>query len=400
MFFEVEPKPGDPILALMAAYRADESPDKVDLGVGVYQEDDGSTPVLQAVRLAESRIYQQQKTKSYVGIAGDEAFNSAMTGVLLSEQHPVVQEGRVVTVQTAGGSGGLRVAAELLMSLRPDQQVWVTTPTWPNHRPLLEAAGVRIREFRYYDPLSGDIDRAAMFEDLERIPEGDIVLLHGCCHNPTGADLNQDDWRRVADICLDRNLLPFVDIAYQGFGVGLEEDVAGLRMLAQAVPEMVIVASCSKNFGLYRERTGSLSVIARQASDAAATRTHILKIVRAMISMPPDHGANCVATILGDEALTELWLDELTSMRERMTAQRKLFVDALAKHGLSERFEFIARQRGMFSLLGIDKAQIDHLREHSHVYVVGSSRINVAGLTQAKCSYIADALAESLSAIA
>lgn len=399
MFFDVESLPGDPILSLMAAYREDTSDTKVDLGVGVYQNDDGATPVLDAVTRAEAQILRNQTTKSYVGIAGSEVFNANMTALLFGDDHAAVKDGRVFTVQSAGGSGGLRVVAELLSSLRPGSSTWVTSPTWPNHRPLLAAAGMVIREFRYYDVATGKLDEPGMLEDLESIPDNDIVLLHGCCHNPTGADLTLAHWQQIAELCVRKNLLPFVDTAYQGFSAGIEEDVAGLRLMADLVPEMVTVTSCSKNFGLYRERTGAVSVLATNASQAAATRSHVLKTVRAMISMPPDHGARIVETILTDNVLRSSWMSELTEMRERMIAQRQQFVAALAAYDLDERFAFIAEQRGMFSLLGINKSQINALREQHHIYLVGSGRINVAGLTAAKQAYIAEALAATLRSV-
>ncbi|MEL7296315.1 MAG: amino acid aminotransferase [Pseudomonadota bacterium] len=398
MFFDVEPLRGDPILALMAAYRQDDSPNKVDLGVGVYQNDAGDTPVLAAVTEAEARVLAGQTTKSYVGIAGSEAFNLGMQTMLFGADHPVLRDRRVVTAQSAGGSGGLRVVAELIMSLRPGATIWVTTPTWPNHRPLLTAAGATIQEIRYYDANTGELDRAGMLADIEAIPDGDVLLLHGCCHNPTGADLSLDDWRAITEICVRKNLLPFIDTAYQGFAEGLDEDVAGLRLMAEQVPELVAVTSCSKNFGLYRERTGAISIVTASEAQTAATRTHVLKIVRSMISMPPDHGASVVAMILAESDLRAQWLSELSEMRERMRAQRIGFSEALSTVGLGERFAFIAGQRGMFSLLGISKAQIDALREQKHIYIVGSSRVNVAGLTAAKQPYIAEALAEILGA--
>ncbi|MEM7611540.1 MAG: amino acid aminotransferase [Pseudomonadota bacterium] len=397
MFFEVEPLPGDPILALMAAFREDNSPDKVDLGVGVYQDDNGATPVLAAVSAAEQQILDTQITKSYVGIAGSESFNQQMTALVFGSDHPALAEQRITTVQSAGGSGGLRVAAELLDSLRPDCTVWVSTPTWPNHTPLLSSAGLRIETYAYYDSQVGAIDEAAMLASIARIPEGDVLLLHGCCHNPTGADLTLEQWQRIGEICVQRNLLPFVDTAYQGFAEGLEQDAAGVRLLASMVPELIVVSSCSKNFGLYRERTGALSVLARSANAAAAIRTHLMKTVRAMISMPPDHGAHIVATILSDDALRASWEGELNQMRDRMRHQRQSFVDAIKAHGVDNRFDFIAGQRGMFSLLGVDPQVITTLREQWHIYIVGSGRINVAGLTPAKVPYFASALAATLN---
>ena len=286
MFAELEPLGGDPILALMAAYRADPSPDKVDLGVGVYQDEQGATPVLRAVTQAEHELLDHQVTKVYVGIAGSEAFNGSMQELMFGADHPAARDGRITTVQSTGGSGGLRVAAEFLNSIRPGCRVWVTTPTWPNHRPLLGAAGLEIREFTYYDPAKGAIDVPKMLADIEAIPDGDVLLLHGCCHNPTGADLTLAQWQAVTDLCEKKNLLPFIDTAYQGFAEGLDADVAGLRMLAARVPELIAVASCSKNFGLYRERTGALSVLTSSAETARATKSHLMKIVRAMISMP------------------------------------------------------------------------------------------------------------------
>jgi aspartate aminotransferase len=392
MFSDLDTLPGDPILALMAAYREDESPQKVDLGVGIYQDESGATPVLEAVRRAEAILLETQTTKAYVGIAGSPQFNDAMTRLAFGDDHPALADGRIRTVQTTGGSGGLRVAAELIDRVRPGATVWVSTPTWPNHVPLLTAAGLSIREYPYYDAASGRIDEAAMFEALERIPEGDVLLLHGCCHNPTGADLNGDQWARVADICAARNLLPFIDSAYQGFGDGLDEDAAGLRLMASRVPELLAVNSCSKNFGLYRERVGSLSMLVEHAGAAAAGLSHLLKIVRAMISMPPDHGAATVATILESDALRGTWHAELGEMRGRINMQRRALCDALKRHGAGDRFDFIAGQRGMFSLLGIERALIDRLRDESHIYIVGSGRINVAGITGRNVDYIAESL--------
>lgn len=397
MFSDLEPLPGDPILALMAAYREDDAGNKVDLGVGVYQDEQGRTPVLGAVTAAERMILEHQTTKSYVGIAGSEPFNHAMTEMLFGADHQVVTERRVATVQSAGGSGGLRVAGELIDSLRPGCTVWVSTPTWPNHRPLLTAAGMRIAEFSYYDPASGRIDEAAMLADIEAIPDGDVLLLHGCCHNPTGADLGLDQWQAIASLCQRKNLLPMIDIAYQGFAEGLDEDVAGLRLMASVLPELIAVASCSKNFGLYRERTGSLSVVTRDTGKALAVRSHMMKIVRSMISMPPDHGASIVALILTTDTLRRQWIEELDAMRTRMREQRLAFTDAMSGHGFGDRFGFIADQRGMFSLLGVEASVIDTLREQWHVYIVGSGRINVAGLTKAKLPYVAEALAATLS---
>ncbi len=396
--FDVSPLPGDPILALMAAYRADASDKKVDLGVGVYQDDAGATPVLQAVTDAEQRILEAQRTKSYVGIAGLDEFNDGMTRMLLGDSHTALAAGRVTTVQTAGGSGGLRVAGELIASLRPDATIWVTTPTWANHQPLLSSTGLSLKPLRYYDSATGTLDGEGFLEDVSAMPERDVILLHGCCHNPTGADLDQSLWRQVASICAERNILPFVDTAYQGFGRGLDADAEGVRMLAEQVPELLAVSSCSKNFGLYRERTGALTAITATASQAQAIRTHLMKITRSMISMPPDHGARIVATILTDQGLRDTWLDELGTMRERMAAQRRGFVSALESHGLADRFSFVAEQSGMFSLLGIDKATIDRLREDWHVYIVGSSRVNVAGMTGSRVGYIAEALAATIAA--
>lgn len=397
MLFDVKPLPGDPILALMAAYRADTATNKVDLGVGVYQDDAGNTPVLRAVAAAEARVLAEQTTKAYVGIAGAESFNTAMTQMLFGQSHAALTDGRLVTVQSAGGSGGLRVAAEMIKSLRPDSAVWVSTPTWPNHVPLLTAAGIQIKQYRYYDAQSGTLDRDGMLEDIASIPSGDVLLLHGCCHNPTGADLDDALWEAIAHECRNRQILPFVDTAYQGFGRGLDEDAKGIRMLADIVPEMITVTSCSKNFGLYRERVGALTLLTREADHAIAAKSHLLKIVRSMISMPPDHGARVVAEILGDEQLTAVWREELGEMRERMHAQRRAFVSALRVHGLDQRFGFVAEQVGMFSLLGISDDEIQRLREQCHVYIVGGSRINVAGLTANKVDYIAEALAAVLS---
>ena len=396
MLFDVQRLPGDPILELMAAFRADQDPRKVDLGVGVYQDDHGHTPVVGAVANAEAAILAAQTTKSYVGIAGDEVFNRTMTELLFGAEHAVVADGRVVTVQSTGGSGGLRVAGELLRRLRPDGKVWLTSPTWPNHRPLLEAAGLQLDTVRYYDQSSSTLDFDGFLQDVQSIPAGDTLLLHGCCHNPTGADLTPAQWRQIAEVCQERHILPFIDTAYQGFAQGLDADAEGTRIMATLVPELMTVSSCSKNFGLYRERVGALSVVTASAEHTAAIKTHILKTVRAMISMPPDHGARVVGQILSSPELRAAWLAELDQMRTRLASQRQSFVAALPD-ALQQRFAFVADQYGMFSLLGLTPDEIQTLREEWHLYIVGSSRVNVAGLTATKVGYIAEALGATLA---
>jgi aspartate aminotransferase len=392
MFDSLQALTPDPILGLMADYARDDNPLKVDLGVGIYKDDAGNTPVLGAVKAAEAILLQGQHSKAYVGPAGSAEFNRLLQTQLLGSGHSVLAAGRAATVQTPGGCGALRAGAELIERARPGATIWVSDPTWANHIPLLGSAGLKIVTYPYYSSVDKGVCFEAMLQALEQAKPGDVVLLHGCCHNPCGADLTLEQWRAVAQLVESRGLLPFVDVAYQGFGEGIDEDVLGLRLLAEHVPELLVASSCSKNFGLYRERTGSLTMVAQTPTAASVASGQVCNAVRAMWSMPPDHGAAVVATILGDAQLTAMWHDELSTMRNRINDLRAQLVDGLAASGAGD-FSFIARERGMFSFLGLGSAQVAQLRREFGIYMVDSSRINIAGINSANVDYLSDAVA-------
>lgn len=394
MFEHLKILPPDPILQLMQSFRDDPREDKVDLGVGVYRDAAGNTPIMSAVQKAARRLLEQEKTKSYVGPAGSPGFNSAVTELLLGAGNALSRDGRVSTIQTPGGCGALRMATEFIRMCKPDATVWVSTPTWANHMPLLGGAGLQIQGYPYLQAETLEVDFEGMMASLEMARKGDVVLLHGCCHNPSGADLTDSQWARVTDLVLRKELLPFVDMAYQGLGDGLEEDARGLRQLAAAAPEMLVAASCSKNFGLYRERTGALMLISRDANNQLAASSQLLSIIRAHYSMPPAHGAGLVETILQDDELKGQWQSELSGMRERIQQLRNTFSQELAPAG---DFGFIARQKGMFSFIGISEKQVRYLREHHGIYLLESSRINIAGLSDRTLPRVATAIREALA---
>lgn len=394
MFKKLEALPSDAILRLIAEYNEDPRPEKIDLGIGVYRNADGETPVLASVKEAERRLVATQMTKAYIGSGGNPVFNRAMQALVFGEAS--AGSDRIVTLQTPGGSGSLRVAAGLILRARPDVRVWASEPTWANHVPLLGGAGVRLEKYPYYRAGEAAVRFDEMLEALERVPEGDIVLLHGCCHNPTGMDLTPDQWRDTAAVLASRKLVPFVDVAYQGFADGLEEDAFPVRHLFEQVPEMIVSASCSKNFGLYRERVGTLSIVSADAATTAAVRSQAYNVVRTMYSMPPDHGGAIVACILDDAELRAEWLTELTGMRNRLREMRALLADALAEAAPGHDFSHIMRARGMFSFLGIAPAQVERLKGDLGVYMVDSSRINIAGINRANVQYLAQSIAQVL----
>ncbi len=396
MFEHLKPLPDDPILGLIRLYREDPSPDKVDLGAGVYQNEAGETPVLRAVKEAERRLWESQSTKTYEGLAGNLAFDEAMTRLLFGDDHPALGDGRIATLQTTGGSGGLHIAGSVLRRARPEARVWMSTPTWPNHQPLLSSAGVELAEYPYYDLGTHTIRFDAMLAALDQAPAGDIVLLHGSCHNPTGADLSPAQWDAVIDVMARRRLLPFIDTAYQGFAEGVDEDAYGVRACAARLPELIVVASCSKNFGFYRDRVGVVSIVGESERTTQTGASHLANVTRRVYSMPPSHGGEVVQRILNDEALRADWLDELAAMRNRINGLRGKLADAMRARTASDRFDFVAGERGMFSLLGLSKEQIMRLREEYHVYMVGSSRANIAGVSDANLDYLSDAIAAVL----
>lgn len=390
MFESLTPPPPDGILALTAAFRADPRARKLDLGVGVYKDDDGNTPVMRAVKEAERRVLAGQSTKTYLSPAGDEGFNAAMIALVFGDDAP---GDRLRGVQTVGGTGAVRLLADLVSRAERGATVWLPEPTWPNHAPIMRQAGLAFCTYPYFDATTGTVDFAAMRGALADAGPGDVVLLHGCCHNPTGADLDAAQWREIAGMATEGGFTPFVDLAYQGFGAGLEADAAGVRLLAAHVPEMLVAASCSKNFGLYRDRIGCAIVLGATAEAADLAKETLKSLARVTNSMPADHGAAVVRTILGDADLRADWQAELDAMRERMLATRKTLAEALRARTNSDRFDAVARQRGMFSLLGIAPEEVEALRVEHGVYVVGDGRINVAGLNPDGIEALVSALA-------
>ncbi len=392
MFEQLKLQPPDAIIGIMAMFRADPAPGKYDLSVGVFQDESGHTPVLECVRRAERLVLEDQKTKSYVGISGNPGFIESMETLLFGVGHPALASGRVSSVQTPGGSGGLSVAGHLIARARPEATVWLSRPSWPNHLPLLRLAGLSLDHYPYYDFDRHRVDFEGMIAAFSKLGPDDVVLLHGCCHNPCGGDLSRDQWDVLADLFAERGVVPFVDLAYQGLAANPDEDAHGARVMAERVEEMLLASSCSKNFGLYRERVGLASIVSSSADAAETTRTNLAQMGRSLYSMPPDHGAAIVSRILHDEELTELWLKELGGMRDRLNGLRRAFADKLAQRGASKDYSFIARERGMFSFLGLSREQVVRLREEFHVYMVESSRINFAGLNESNMDYVADAI--------
>lgn len=397
MFEAISSAPVDPILGLMAAFRADNHAHKIDLGVGVYKNELGQTPVMRAVKLAEARLLANQQTKTYVAPAGQENFNHLIAGLIFGDTLRDRLDGRRVTFQTPGGCGGLRLGAEFLQKVKPDAKILVSDPTWANHIPLLGEAGLQISKYPYYDYQNHSIRFDAMMESLKTAGPGDLVLLHGCCHNPCGADLDQYQWQAIAALAQKNGFTPFIDLAYQGLGDGIVEDTYGVRLLAETLPELIVVSSCSKNFGLYRERTGSLTVISGNAAFTRAAGSQIASIARSIYSMPPDHGAAVVIEILGDSILKADWEAELTEVRNRINALRTELVNALRAKGIDRDFSFIQREKGMFSFLGLRVDQVHRLINHYSVYLVDSSRINIAGINHGNLDYLADSIKQVLS---
>jgi aspartate aminotransferase len=398
MFERLEAIAADPILGLMAQYRADSDPRKVDLGIGIYRDDQGNTPVLRAVREAETALVAAQTTKAYVGPTGNAGFNQQMERMVFGAQHAALSGGRVRSVQCPGGCGALRLGAELIRLAAPEAVVHVSTPTWANHVPLLSGSGLRLEPYPYFDPATGGVQFEAMTAALERLPPRAVVLLHASCHNPTGADLSQEQWRALLALVKRRQLVPFIDMAYQGLGESLDADAFAIRLFCAELPEVLCAVSCSKNFGLYRDRVGALHVVNDTTKAADATLTQLVRLARGMWSMPPDHGAAIVHGILAEERLSKLWAQELTEMRARIQDLRQAVVWQLREHCPQRDFGFIAAQRGMFSFFGISTAQVRALRERHHVYMTDDSRMNVAGLRRENLEYFARAVAQVLAA--
>ncbi len=392
MFQSLQPLPPDPILGLSAAYRADANPSKVDLGVGVYKDANGNTPVMRAVKRAEEILVASQNSKAYVAPTGAAGYNEIIASLMLGNTLKQFLSDRRVTVQTPGGCGGLRIAAEFIRHANPDATVWVSDPTWANHIPLLGSAGLKFKQYPYYDHSTHSVKFDEMLCCLSEVPKGDLVLLHGCCHNPSGADLTREQWLAVREVALAQGFTVFIDLAYQGLGDGLDADVFGVRLLAESLPELIVVSSCSKNFGLYRERTGALTVICETAEAAAAVTTLLASAARANYSMPPDHGAAIVQTIMENPELSSDWDFELKEIRDRINSLRALLVARLQTAGVDRDFSFIEKEKGMFSFLGVRKDQIQTLIHKYSIYLVGSSRINIASMNEDNIDYIVQSI--------
>ena len=389
MFEALKPQVPDQILQLIQMYKDDPRAGKIDLGVGVYKDATGLTPVMRAVKAAEKQLWETEVTKTYTGLAGDPAFNLAASKMILGDAFPV---DRVASVATPGGTGAIRQALELIKLASPTATVWLSNPTWPNHPSIIKYLGMKMAEYRYFDAESRGIDFAGLIADLGRVAPGDVVLLHGCCHNPTGANLNAVEWAAVADVLAKRGAIPFIDLAYQGFGDGLEEDAAATRMIAARFPQVLIAASCSKNFGIYRERTGILIALS-DAGQRATVQGNLAFLNRQNFSFPPDHGARLVTMILEDDALRADWKAELEEVRLNMLGLRQALADALRDTTVSDRYGFIAQHRGMFSRLGLTPDQVTKLRVEHGIYMVGDSRINIAGLNARTVPILAAAIA-------
>ena len=397
IFAGFAPVPPDAIMGIAEEFNRDPRPDKVSLAAGVFVDETGITPVLTTVSEAEARILAAQTTKLYKPVAGDPAYLRPVRDLVFGAGNAAVADGRVETVHTPGGTGALRVAADLVHRLRPGATVWLSTPTWPNHPQVFGAVGMPTASYPYLDPSAGTLDATGMLAALRGAAAGDVIVLHACCHNPTGIDPTPDTWRQIGDVVAERGLLPLVDFAYQGFGDGLEEDARGLLELVRPGAELLVASSFSKNFSLYDERVGALSIVGATAAEAAMLLSHAKAVARANYSTPPAHGGEVVATILSDAGLRARWMDEVTAMRDRINGNRRLFVDGLHDAGAPD-YSRLLQQKGMFSLLGLSADQVRRLKEDHAVYVVGGGRVNVAGITQRNlepaCRAIAAVLAD------
>ncbi|MGI2135331.1 amino acid aminotransferase [Shewanella baltica] len=396
MFNSLIAMPADPILGLLTQYREDTHPQKVDLGVGVYKDPTGVTPILSCVKKAEKFRLDTETTKVYIGPTGSPQFNTLMTELAFGAGHSAIIANRIRTVSTPGGTGALRVAGDFIKRCNPNAVLWVSDPTWANHIGLFEAAGITVKTYPYYDYDSKSLKFDEMLAALSQVSPDDVVLFHACCHNPSGMDLTTEQWDKVVALTKDQGFTPLIDMAYQGFGDGVEIDAYGVRHMAAAVDNMILCSSCSKNFGLYRERIGSCSVIAKDANTANVAQSVLLYVVRCLYSMPPAHGAAIVETILGSAELTQEWLDELKVMRDRINGNRAILVDKLKANGVDRDFSFIARQKGMFSFLGVNPEQVARLQKEFSIYMVGSSRISIAGISEDNVDYLAQSIAKVL----
>jgi aromatic-amino-acid transaminase len=396
MFEKVVTAAADPILGLTEAFAKDPRVEKINLGVGIYKDETGQTPILKTVKLAEQKLVNEEKSKSYLSIEGHKPYALAVQKLLFGADSDVVIKQRAITAQAPGGTGALRTAADFIKSNLPSDRIWVSNPTWANHGNVFNTAGLEVKQYAYYDAETKDLDFSAMLNSLAQAEAGDVVLFHGCCHNPTGIDPTLEQWTELAQLCADKKLLPLFDFAYQGFAKGVEEDAAGLRVFTEYCEEMLVANSFSKNFGLYNERVGGLTLVAKDANVATAAFSQIKSGIRANYSNPPAHGAAIVAMILDDEVLRAQWIEEVAVMRVRIHEMRELFVATLAEMGVSGDFSFITRQNGMFSFSGLTKEQVKLLKDEHATYIVGSGRISVAGMTKANMQPLCKAIAAVL----
>ncbi|MBN5384978.1 aspartate/tyrosine/aromatic aminotransferase [Serratia marcescens] len=392
MFEKITAAPADPILGLTDIFRADARPNKINLGIGVYKDETGKTPVLTSVKKAEQYLLENETTKNYLGIEGIPAFASCTQALLFGKESPIIADRRARTAQTPGGTGGLRVAADFIANQTSAKRIWISNPSWPNHKNVFSAVGLEVLEYAYYDAANHALDFDGLLNSLKQAQAGDVVLFHGCCHNPTGIDPTAEQWAQLAELSVANGWLPLFDFAYQGFANGLEEDAQGLRIFAAKHKELIVASSYSKNFGLYNERVGACTIVAADAETADRAFSQVKAAIRANYSNPPSHGAAVVATILGNDALRALWEQELTDMRQRIHRMRQLFVNTLQEKGAQQDFSFIIQQNGMFSFSGLTKEQVLRLREEFGVYAVNSGRVNVAGMTPDNMAPLCEAI--------
>ena len=396
MFAVLDMAPPDAILGLTEAFKKDPRPNKINLGVGVYKDANNATPILNTVKKAEEHLLRREKTKNYLGIPGSTEYAEAVQKLVFGPDHEIVKTGRSQTAHTPGGTGALRVCADFIHTRFPNAAIWMSEPTWANHPSVFQAAGVTVKSYPYYNYQSKSLNFDAMMEALRSVPKGDVVLFHGCCHNPSGMDPDPDQWMAIASLAAKQGFLPLVDFAYQGFGDGIEEDALAVRAFAEAGCEMLICSSFSKNFGLYCERVGAMTVVGDNADAAERAFSHVKSCIRANYSNPPFHGAGIVATILNDPALRNEWEGEVKEMRDRIAGMRQLFVDTLNAKGVKQDFSFITTQKGMFGFSGLNKEQVARLRDEFAIFIVGSGRISVAGMTPSNMDYLCESIAKVL----